>query len=165
MTFSRNAANSMSRAPRVQQKQILRLDRSLELPDCRVDSSDALLSLVRTLRAEKALAVGINSVARSLVQGRARLLLFASDVNPPSFIQHLLQMALNSKVPVVATGIGTRTLGGALGSRTVAALAVLATARDDLVDVLRPFAQELRQAPGLPLLRVQSDLYVPRPKK
>jgi ribosomal protein L7Ae-like RNA K-turn-binding protein len=155
----------MSRAPYVRQKQILRLDRHIELPESRVDNADALLSLVRTLYAEKSLALGINCVARRLAQGQVKLLLFASDINPPDLIQHLLQMAVHSKIPVVATGIDTKSLGSGVGVRSVAVLAVLAAARDDLVDVLRPFAEEVQQTPGLPTLRIESDLYVPRPKK
>jgi ribosomal protein L7Ae-like RNA K-turn-binding protein len=155
----------MSHHPRFHQKQILRLDRSIELPDCHVDSIDGLLSLVRVLHNEKSLSMGIASVGRILVQSQVKLLLFASDVNPPGLIQHLLQMAINWRIPVIATGIGVKQLGHAIGLRSAAVLAVRATARDDLVDLLRPFAQDMRQRPQLPVLRVQSDLYVPRPKE
>jgi ribosomal protein L7Ae-like RNA K-turn-binding protein len=151
----------MSRRPRLQQKQILRLDSTISLPSSCVDSPDSLLALLCTLFRADNLAVGISSVGRALIHKKVAVLLFASDVNPPALIQHLLQMACQSKTPVIATGISVAALGKGLGLNSAAVIGVLRTAGDEVIELLRPFAAEI-PPPQLPFLRVETDFFIPR---
>jgi ribosomal protein L7Ae-like RNA K-turn-binding protein len=87
------------------------------------------------------------------------LLLFASGVNPPSLIQHLLQMACQARIPVIATGIDAPALGKGIGLRSAAVIGVLETAGSEVTEVLRPFADEI-PPPSLPCLRVETDFFM-----
>jgi ribosomal protein L7Ae-like RNA K-turn-binding protein len=148
----------MSRRPRLHQKQILRLDTTLSLPKSRVDSPDALVSLLQSLHRANHLSVGINSVGRSLIRSEVAVLLFAADVNPPGLVEHLLQIAAQSKVPVIPTGLAAAVLGKALGLRSAAVAGVLPAAGPDVISVLEPFTTPL-PTPTLPFLRVETDFF------
>jgi ribosomal protein L7Ae-like RNA K-turn-binding protein len=151
----------MSRKIRTQQKHILHLDATIPLPETRCDSNDALLSMIQTLKKEAQLAVGINTVARAMIQRKVAILLFACDVNPPELIQHLLVMAANEKIGVVSTNLTMKLFGQGLGIRGCAAVGVLNTARADLLGVLQPFVSEIPSR-HLPFMRVETDVFVPK---
>ncbi|BES87708.1 Hypothetical protein NTJ_00508 [Nesidiocoris tenuis] len=50
------------------------------------------------------LFIGINAVSRALESDAAACCLLAEDVSPPSLVKHVVQLALNFKVPVFIVG-------------------------------------------------------------
>jgi ribosomal protein L7Ae-like RNA K-turn-binding protein len=150
----------MSRKTKPKQKQILHLEPRILMPSSRVDSNEVLLSLIQSLKAAKHITVGINSVARAMVNGRVKLLIFSGHLNPPEIFDHILVMASRTKIPVVATNIDPRSMGKSIGLRSASVIGVLNDVNQELIDVLMPFAETVDTS-HLPFVRMETDVFVP----
>jgi ribosomal protein L7Ae-like RNA K-turn-binding protein len=148
----------MSRKPRLHQKQTLRLDSTISLPPSKVVKPDPIIALLQSLHRADHLIIGINSVGRALIRGEIAILLFASNVDPPDLVTHLLQIAAQANVPVIATGIDARDLGKGIGFRSATVIGILSAAGEEVVDVLLPFTVEI-PPPRLPFLKVETDFF------
>lgn len=82
--------------------------------------------------------IGTNEVTKAVERGIAKLVLIATDVNPPEIVAHLPALCAEKGVPVVKGGSKTD-LGKAAGiEKSAASIAVLegGAGKDDLVKVV-----------------------------
>ena len=143
---------------RTQQKQILHLDPRVEMPKSKVDSTEAILSLLKTLKGEKKIVVGINSVSRAIIQKKIEYVVFSGEINPRELVQHILIMAGNSKIPVIPTDISSDEIGQALGLRRACVVGLIGGCPSDVADALTPFCSQV-DISGLPFVRVETDVF------
>ena len=143
---------------RTQQKQILHLDPRVAMPATKVDSSEAILSLLKTLKGNNRVVIGVNSVARAMTQKRVTYIVFAGDINPPELVQHILIMAGTSKVPVISTGIASAEVGAALGLRRACVVGIVGDCGGDVAAAIEPFCSVVDTS-GLPFVRVETDIF------
>ena len=83
---------------KVSKRQILHLETRISIPKAQSEGSEAIKSMLKRLNDNKMLSIGINIVNRKIIQKKIKMLVFASDINPPELVEHLLMMAATMKI-------------------------------------------------------------------
>ena len=136
-------------------RQILHLRSNIEMPQPKPGNSQPIKLMLKRLHQQNQLTIGINSVNREFIQKKIKFLLFASDIDPPELIQHLLLMALTNKTPVLTTQITQKELGSTLGLRTACVIGIINDVQSDIFDVLSPFTSILTSE-SLPIIQIDN---------
>lgn len=136
-------------------RQILHLRSNIEMPPPKPGNSQPIKLMLKRLHQQNQLTIGINSVNREFIQKKIKILLFASDIDPPELIQHLLLMALTNKTPVLTTQITQKELGSTLGLHTACVIGINNDVQSDVLDVLSPFTSILTSE-SLPIIQIDN---------
>lgn len=137
-------------------KQILHLDTRITIPKAQSEGSEAIKSMLRRIKDEKKLSIGINTVNRKMTQKKVKMLVIASDVNPPELIQHLLIMAEVMKIHIIFPQITQKEMGENLGLRVASVVGINDDVSSDVLDMLIPFSTLLSPGP-LQTIRIETD--------
>lgn len=137
-------------------RQILHLETRISIPKAQSEGVEAIKSMLKKLKDEKKLSIGINSVNRSMTQKKVKMLVVASDINPLELIQHLLIMAEAMKVHIIFPQIKQKEMGESLGLRVASVVGINDDVSSDILDMLIPFATLLSPGP-LQTIRIETD--------
>lgn len=137
-------------------RQILHLETRISIPKAQSEGVEAIKSMLKKLKDEKKLSIGINSVNRNMTQKKVKMLVVASDVNPLELIQHLLIMAEAMKIHIIFPQIKQKEMGENLGLRVASVVGINDGVSSDILDMLIPFATLLSPGP-LQTIRIETD--------
>lgn len=139
-------------------KQILHLETRISIPKAQSEGNEGIKSMLKRLKDEKKLSIGINTVNRKMIQKKVKMLVVTSDVNPLELIQHLLLMAEAMKIHIIFPQITQKEMGENLGLRTASVVAINDDVSSDILDMLIPFASLLSPSP-LQTIRIETDIF------
>ena len=83
---------------------------------------------------------GINEVTKVIEKGAAKLVAYASDVNPPEIVMHLPLLCKEKGIPCVK--VGTREELGAVAGLTVPTVSIAVINEGDAKDLIKQIADE-----------------------
>jgi large subunit ribosomal protein L7Ae len=84
---------------------------------------------------------GINEVTKAIEKGNAKLVAYASDVNPPEIVMHLPLLCKEKGIPCAK--VGSREELGASAGLTVPTVAVAVVSEGESKDSIKRLAEEL----------------------
>jgi large subunit ribosomal protein L7Ae len=84
---------------------------------------------------------GINEVTKAIEKGTAKLVAFASDVNPPEIVMHLPLLCKEKDIPCAK--VGSKEELGASAGLTVPTVAVAIVQEGESKDLVKQLASEL----------------------
>lgn len=121
----------------------LGIENAVTIPKPRSDGKQAVEAVLRKMKDK--IVIGINAANRTIIQNNAGLIILASNINPPSLIEHILFMCANKKIPVVSTAISQKEMGKILGYKQAAVVAIPKKLGDEVINLLQPFSQTLNE--------------------
>ena len=133
-------------------KKILHLEDNIPIPQPIGDGHDAIKTMVSALNQQKQIKIGINSVSKSIIKGKIKMIIITFDINPPEVIQHILAMASQSAIPVIVARFTQNDLGQSLGIRHVSTVGLLSSISSNVIDLLMPFSTIIPQSHTFPIL-------------
>jgi len=86
---------------------------------------------------------GVNEVTKAIEKGNAKLVAYASDVNPPEIVMHLPLLCKEKGIPCAK--VGTREELGATAGLTVSTVAVAVLSEGESKDMIKQLADELKE--------------------
>lgn len=84
---------------------------------------------------------GINEVTKAIEKSNAKLVAYASDVNPPEIVMHLPLLCKEKGIPCAK--VGSREELGAAAGLTVPTVAVAVVVEGESKDMIKQLAEEL----------------------
>ena len=119
-------------------------------PVAKTDGSAAIASMMKKLKNEKKIIIGINSTNRAIIQKTIKLVIFASNGNPQMLTDHILYLCAQKKIPVITSSFSPLDLGKELNMKSIAAAGILNTTEESIIKLLLPYS-EIIQPESIPL--------------
>ncbi len=88
----------------------------MEIPN---ELGSEILSLFESVRKTGKIRKGVNEVTKAIERGQAKLVIYATDVNPPEIVMHLEPLCKEKNIPCVK--FGTKAELGAVAGLEVGA--------------------------------------------
>lgn len=124
-------------------KSFLHLEDKIVYPAARKEGAEAIASMLKKLRREKTLSVGINSTNRAIVQGKIKMVVLTNEANPPSLNDHILYMCAKKKIPVISMIFTANELGKELELHSAGTVGIKDTVSNEIYEILLPYSEVL----------------------
>ena len=121
----------------------MNMNDKIDYPTPRSEGSAAIASMMKKLKNEKKLIVGINATNRAILQDKVKIVVIASNQNPPILTDHILFLCSQKKIPVITSAFSPKDLGKELNYRSIATAAILNSTEKDVIDLLIPYADKI----------------------
>lgn len=96
---------------------------------------------LETAKASGKIKKGVNEVTKAVEKGDAKLVAYASDVNPPEIVMHLPLLCKEKGIPCIK--VGSKEELGAVAGLTVSTVTVAVMKEGDAKDAIKQIADEL----------------------
>ncbi|EAY10800.1 ribosomal protein L7Ae, putative [Trichomonas vaginalis G3] len=126
----------MEKAPK-----ILNLDQKITYPSPNQEGTTAIASMLKKLIREKQVEIRINSTNKSIIGKKAKIVVVASCINPPSLVDHILFMCSKKNIPIICCSLDPRGLGKEVGMKSLTVSAIKDSADKSIINLLMPFTQ------------------------
>ena len=124
-------------------KSFLHLEDKIIYPTAKKEGAEAIASMLKKLRKEKTLAVGINSTNRAIVQGKIKMVVLTNEANPTCLNDHILFMCAKKKIPVISMIFTANELGKELELHSAGTVGIKDTVSNEIYEVLLPYSEVL----------------------
>jgi len=103
--------------------------------------NEKIYQAIEGAKASGKIKKGVNEVTKAIEKGTAKLVAYASDVNPPEIVMHLPLLCKEKGIPCAKVG-GKEELGASAGL-TVPTVAVAVVTEGESKDMIKQIAEEL----------------------
>jgi large subunit ribosomal protein L7Ae len=104
---------------------------------------EKIYQAIEAAKASGKIKKGINEVTKAIEKGNAKLVAYASDVNPPEIVMHLPLLCKEKGIP--CEKVGSREELGASAGLTVPTVAVAIVTEGDAKNTVKQIAEKLHQ--------------------
>ncbi|MBW2967659.1 ribosomal L7Ae/L30e/S12e/Gadd45 family protein [Candidatus Woesearchaeota archaeon] len=104
--------------------------------------NEVVYQAIETAKGSGKIKKGVNEVTKAIEKGTAKLVAYASDVNPPEIVMHLPLLCKEKDIPCAKVG-GKEELGAAAGLG-VSTVAVAIVNEGDAKDLVKEAADKLK---------------------
>ena len=104
--------------------------------------NEKVYQAIENAKASGKVKKGVNEVTKAIEKGTAKLVAFASDVNPPEIVMHLPLLCKEKGIPCVK--VGTKEELGASVGLTVPTVSVAIVQEGDAKDLIKQIAEALK---------------------
>jgi large subunit ribosomal protein L7Ae len=104
--------------------------------------NERVYQAIENAKASGKVKKGVNEVTKAVEKGTAKLVAFASDVNPPEIVMHLPLLCKEKGIPCAKVG-SKEELGASVGL-TVPTVAVAIVQEGDAKDLVKQIAEQLK---------------------
>ena len=126
------------------------LNDKVTYPTPNKEGSSAIVSMMKRLKSEKKLFIGINSTNQAILKDKTQIVVFASKTNPPTLTDHILFLCSHKKIPVITSNFSAVELGKELGIKSVGVAAISKSTDKSIIDLLMPYT-EIVDSSNIPL--------------
>ena len=131
-------------------KNFLKLNDKVIYPTPNKEGSSAIVSMMKRLKSENKLFIGINSTNQAILKDKTQIVVFANKANPPILTDHILFLCSHKKIPVITSNFTSLELGKELGIKSVAVAGISKSTDKSIIDLLMPYT-EIVDSSNIPL--------------
>ena len=106
------------------------------------DLKEMVYQAIETAKSTGKVKKGINEVTKAVEKGTAKLVAYASDVNPPEIVMHLPLLCKEKEIPCVK--VGTKEELGAAAGLPVSTVSVCVLQEGEAKDLIKQIAAEAK---------------------
>jgi large subunit ribosomal protein L7Ae len=107
------------------------------------ETTELVYQAIEGAKASGKIKKGINEVTKAIEKGTAKLVAYASDVNPAEIVMHLPLLCKEKEVPCVK--VGTREELGASAGLPVGTVAVAVTQEGESKDLIKQVSEQIKE--------------------
>ena len=107
------------------------------------ETTELVYQAIEGAKATGKIKKGVNEVTKAIEKGTAKLVAYASDVNPAEIVMHLPLLCKEKEVP--CTKVGTREELGASAGLPVGTVAVAVVQEGESKDTIKQLIDQLKE--------------------